>query len=56
MLVFKMTEAFPRTDQFGIVSQVRRSSSAVAANIAEGFGRGNGKRVFCGYCKSPVVN
>ena len=43
LLVFKMTEAFPRTDQFGIVSQVRRSSSAVAANIAEGFGRGTTK-------------
>jgi len=43
LLVFKMTEAFPRADQFGIVSQVCRSSSAVAANIAEGFGRGTTK-------------
>jgi four helix bundle protein len=38
-----ITERFPRTDLFGIVSQVRRSSSAVAANIAEGFGRGTTK-------------
>jgi four helix bundle protein len=43
MLVFRLTEKFPRTDQFGIVSQVRRSSSAVPANIAEGFGRGTTK-------------
>jgi four helix bundle protein len=40
LLVFKVTDRFPRTDQFGIVSQVRRSSSAIAAKIAEGFGRG----------------
>jgi four helix bundle protein len=43
LLVFKMTESFPRADLYGIVSQVRRSSSAVAANIAEGFGRGTTK-------------
>ena len=38
--VFRLTERFPRSDQFGIVAQVRRSSSSVTANIAEGFGRG----------------
>jgi four helix bundle protein len=43
LLIFKMTETFPRTDQYGIVSQVRRSSASVAANIAEGFGRGTTK-------------
>jgi four helix bundle protein len=43
LFVFKITETFPRSDLYGIVSQVRRSSSAVAANIAEGFGRGTTK-------------
>ena len=38
-----MTKAYPNADQYGIVSQVRRSSSAVAANVAEGFGRGTTK-------------
>jgi len=41
--IFRITEKYPRSDMFGIVSQVRRSSSAVAANIAEGFGRGTTK-------------
>jgi four helix bundle protein len=40
LLVFRLTEKFPKSDLFGIVSQVRRSSSSLAANIAEGFGKG----------------
>jgi four helix bundle protein len=36
---YKMTMRFPGAEKYGIVSQVRRSSSAVPANIAEGFGR-----------------
>jgi four helix bundle protein len=43
LMVFTVTEKFPKGDAFGIVSQVRRSASSVAANIAEGFGRGTTK-------------
>ncbi len=42
--VYKATETFPREELFGITSQMRRSSSSIAANIAEGCGRtGNGE-------------
>lgn len=36
---YKLTTRFPAAEKYGISSQLRRSSSAIAANIAEGFGR-----------------
>ena len=37
--VYTVTESFPERERFGLVSQMRRSSVSVAANIAEGFSR-----------------
>jgi len=37
--VYKLTAGFPGTEKYGIASQLRRCSSAVPANLAEGFGR-----------------
>jgi four helix bundle protein len=39
VLVYKLTRKFPREEQYGLTSQVRRSSVSIAANIAEGHGR-----------------
>ena len=36
---YAATRSFPKDEQFGLTSQVRRASTSVAANIAEGFGR-----------------
>jgi four helix bundle protein len=38
--VYRVTQLFPREELYGLNSQTRRASTSIAANIAEGCGRG----------------
>jgi four helix bundle protein len=48
LLIYKLTEKFPRHETFGLTSQMRRAAVSVAANTAEGYAAG-GKGQFGRY-------
>lgn len=37
--IYKLTQKYPRGEQFGIVNQMRRAAVSITSNIAEGFSR-----------------
>jgi four helix bundle protein len=42
LMIYKETEKFPKSEVFGISSQLRRASVSIASNIAEGYQRQHG--------------
>ena len=39
LAVYETTRSFPREELYGLTSQLRRASSSIATNLAEGCGR-----------------
>jgi four helix bundle protein len=42
VLIYRLTQSFPKTELYGLTSQMRRSGVSIASNIAEGRGRASG--------------
>jgi len=41
--IYRSTECFPRSEQFGLCAQLRRAVVSIPSNIAEGQGRNSPK-------------
>lgn len=43
LMIYELSNKFPKSEEFGLKSQIRRSSASIAANIVEGNSRGHKK-------------
>lgn len=54
--LYKITKYFPNDERFGLISQIRRASSSICANMIEGSHRNNKNeyRQFVGIARGSV--
>lgn len=55
--VYIIINEFPKEEQFGLISQMRRCSISVPSNIAEGWGRNTNKYFiqFCNHSRGSLM-
>ncbi|BBO34040.1 four helix bundle protein [Lacipirellula parvula] len=55
--VYRITGNFPKSEQYGLTSQLRRAAVSIASNIAEGHARKTQKELhrFCNIAKGSLA-
>ena len=43
--IYRVTRNFPKDEQYGLISQLRRAAVSVPSNLAEGYGRNTRKEL-----------
>jgi four helix bundle protein len=54
--IYRITRTFPKEEQYGLVSQIRRAAVSIPSNLAEGHGRNsrNEFRQFIGQARGSL--
>ena len=50
-VVYELSESFPKREEYGLASQIRRAATSVPLNIAEGYGKREGTRELLRYIR-----
>ena len=53
LAIYRIRASFPREELYGLTTQLRRSSSSISANLAEGCGR-NGDAELARFCSIAI--
>lgn len=52
-LIYEVAKSFPRDEQFGLTSQIKRAVTSINLNIAEGSGRST-KKNFAAFVRNAI--
>jgi four helix bundle protein len=57
LMIYKITEDFPKQEKYGLTDQMRRAAVSITSNIAEGFSRKSSKEKYQFYntAKSSIT-